>query len=53
MAKSSTKAIKGGLMYSSTGDKIFDTFNYIILFIIMALVLYPLVFVLSASVSDP
>ena len=40
-------------MYSSTGDKIFDTFNYIILFIIMALVLYPLVFVLSASVSDP
>ncbi len=53
MAKSSTKAIKGGLMYSSTGDKIFDTFNYIILFIIMALVLYPLVFFLSASVSDP
>jgi putative aldouronate transport system permease protein len=53
LAKSSTKAIKGGLMYSSTGDKIFDTFNYIILFIIMALVLYPLVFVLSASVSDP
>lgn len=40
-------------MYSSTGDKIFDTFNYIILFIIMALVLYPLIFVLSASVSDP
>lgn len=53
MAKTNTKAIKGGLMYSSTGDKIFDTFNYIILFIIMALVLYPLIFVLSASVSDP
>lgn len=40
-------------MYSSTADKIFDTFNYIILAIIMLLVLYPLVFVLSASVSDP
>ena len=40
-------------MYSSTADKIFDTCNYIILSIVMLLVLYPLVFVLSASVSDP
>ena len=56
MAKSlsnSVKPIKGGLMYSSTADKIFDTCNYIILSIVMLLVLYPLVFVLSASVSDP
>src|SRR5690625_6358865 len=37
----------------SLSDKAFDVFNTIFLLIILVLVVYPLVFVLSASISDP
>lgn len=37
----------------STGDKIFLFFNTIFLLIILAIVLYPLIYVLSASFSEP
>lgn len=37
----------------SKGDLVFDIFNYTILSVLMIVVLYPLIFVLSASVSDP
>jgi putative aldouronate transport system permease protein len=42
-----------GLKYSSTGDKVFDFFNVAILTILLIITLYPLIFVLSASVSEP
>ncbi|BFH11429.1 carbohydrate ABC transporter permease [Paenibacillus melissococcoides] len=37
----------------SIGDRIFDAVNYVLLTLIMLIVLYPLLFVLSASVSNP
>ncbi|USK33405.1 carbohydrate ABC transporter permease [Bacillus sp. F19] len=40
-------------MTNSSSDKVFNFVNYLLLAIITLLVLYPLYFVLSASVSDP
>lgn len=37
----------------SRGDVLFDIFNYTVLTVLMIIVLYPLIFVLSASISDP
>jgi len=37
----------------SAGDRVFNIINHIILFLILAAVLYPLIFVVSASISDP
>lgn len=37
----------------SIGDRVFDTSNSIITFVTMLTVLYPLLYILSASVSDP
>ncbi|GAB2569321.1 carbohydrate ABC transporter permease [Gracilibacillus alcaliphilus] len=37
----------------SLSDRMFDTFNTIFLVIILILIVYPLIFVLSASISDP
>ncbi|BFH66622.1 MAG: carbohydrate ABC transporter permease [Paenibacillus dendritiformis] len=37
----------------SIGDRIFDAVNYVLLTLVMLIVLYPLLFVLSASVSNP
>lgn len=37
----------------SIGDRIFDVVNYVLLTLVMLIVLYPLLFVLSASVSNP
>lgn len=37
----------------TSGDRAFDIFNYILLGIVLALVLYPLYFIIIASVSDP
>lgn len=37
----------------TTPDKIFKVFNYSILTVAMVAVLYPLVFIISASISDP
>ncbi|WCF09060.1 carbohydrate ABC transporter permease [Paenibacillus thiaminolyticus] len=37
----------------SIGDRIFDVVNYVLLTLVMIIVLYPLLFVLSASVSNP
>lgn len=34
-------------------DKIFDTFNFILLFLAMLVVVYPLYFIIIASVSEP
>ncbi len=40
-------------MKESKGDRAFTIFNYIFLAIVAAVVLYPLIFVLSASLSNP
>ena len=40
-------------MKESKGDRAFIIFNYIFLAIVAAVVLYPLIFVLSASLSNP
>ncbi|MCG7409017.1 carbohydrate ABC transporter permease [Paenibacillus sp. ACRRX] len=37
----------------SLGDRIFNIINYVLLTILTVIVLYPLLFVLSASISDP
>lgn len=37
----------------SRGDQVFDIVNYSLLSIILVVVLYPLLFVVSASISDP
>lgn len=37
----------------STGDKIFITINAIVMFLVMVIVLYPLIYIISASISDP
>ncbi|MFD1954920.1 carbohydrate ABC transporter permease [Paenibacillus thailandensis] len=37
----------------STGDKAFIVLVYVFLFIAMAVVLYPLIYIVSASISDP
>lgn len=37
----------------STGDKIFQSFVYVTLAIILIIVIYPLIFVISASISNP
>lgn len=47
MVKNKTK-VKGSL-----GDKVFDVINFIILTLAMLVVLYPLYFVVIASISDP
>ncbi|MBM7585952.1 putative aldouronate transport system permease protein [Bacillus pakistanensis] len=40
-------------MQDTKSDKVFSFFNYFLLVIVALLVIYPLVFVLSASVSNP
>lgn len=35
------------------GDRVFDMFNYALLFIILVIIIYPLIFVISASISNP
>jgi putative aldouronate transport system permease protein len=47
------KSGSSGLKYLSIGDKIFDFVNVSLLVILLIITLYPLIFVLSASVSDP
>ncbi|MCQ6559517.1 carbohydrate ABC transporter permease [Paenibacillus mendelii] len=37
----------------STGDKLFITINAIVMFLVMVIVLYPLIYIISASISDP
>lgn len=39
--------------YMSTGDKMFTVFNYTILTLVLIVIAYPLIFVVSASFSDP
>lgn len=40
-------------MKETTGDKIFNVINTIFMIIILLVILYPLIFILSASISDP
>jgi putative aldouronate transport system permease protein len=40
-------------MDNSRGDRVFDAINTLLLVLITVIVLYPLVFVLSASISEP
>ena len=40
-------------IHDSRGDRIFSIFNYLFLTVILVLVLYPLIYVLSASFSEP
>jgi len=40
-------------MKSSPAEKLFDGFNYIFLTVLMVITLYPCIYVLMASVSDP
>lgn len=41
------------MVKQSTGDRIFDLVNRLLLVLVLIVVLYPLVFVASASISDP
>ncbi|MET3847666.1 carbohydrate ABC transporter permease [Paenibacillus sp. Y412MC10] len=41
------------MLIESKGDRIFNIINYFVLILVTLVVLYPLVFVLSASFSDP
>ncbi len=36
-----------------TGDKVFDIVNYTLLTLIMIIVLYPVLYIVAASFSDP
>ena len=38
---------------ASTGDKVFDVFNYVFMILLMFIMLYPLVYVISVSFSSP
>ncbi|NLA83332.1 MAG: carbohydrate ABC transporter permease, partial [Clostridiales bacterium] len=51
--KSSKKRRTGSPMHASLGDKVFDTVNVILLSLLTLITIYPLIFVLSASLSDP
>ncbi|MDD6883048.1 MAG: carbohydrate ABC transporter permease [Eubacteriales bacterium] len=39
--------------HKMNGDKVFDVVNYALLTLVVLIVLYPLIFVVSASISDP
>lgn len=41
------------LMRQSRSDKVFDVVNTLLLLLVLIVVLFPLIFILSASVSDP
>ncbi|UVI27372.1 carbohydrate ABC transporter permease [Paenibacillus spongiae] len=41
------------MVKQSFGDRMFDAINHVLLLLLLAVVLYPLVFVVSASISDP
>ncbi len=47
------KTWKGGLRRSKTGDKVFYAINFLILGLLALIVLYPLYFIIIASISDP
>jgi len=41
------------MKYESRADRIFDVINYLLLIIVLVLTAYPLIYIVSASVSDP
>ena len=41
------------LKYGNKADLAFDSLNYILMFGVLVIVLYPLIYVVSASFSDP
>jgi putative aldouronate transport system permease protein len=41
------------LLPQTRGDRAFDILNYAMLFIILIIILYPLIFIISASISNP
>ncbi len=47
------KAAKSPLMQSSTGDKVFYAINYAFLGLMTLIILYPIYFIIIASISDP
>lgn len=46
-------AVKAKYSRVSRFDRMFDRINNLLLFVVLLLVLYPLVYILSASISDP
>jgi multiple sugar transport system permease protein/putative aldouronate transport system permease protein len=44
---------KSKFRYMSAGDKTFTVANYVFLTLIFVVILYPLIYVVSASFSDP
>src|SRR3712207_4829348 len=42
-----------GLIKDTRGDRIFMAFNYLVLTALLVTILYPLLYILSASFSDP
>lgn len=47
------KKKKGGALKSTFGDKVFYFFNVLVLAILAAIIIYPLYFIIIASISDP
>lgn len=41
------------VIHKTRGDKIFDFVNNVIMLIVLIIVAYPLIFIISASFSDP
>ncbi|VTR37998.1 ABC-type maltose transport systems, permease component [Actinobacillus pleuropneumoniae] len=41
------------MVKESAGDRLFDIINYFLLAIVLTIVLYPLIFVAVASISNP
>lgn len=40
-------------MFKSAGDRVFEAINYMLLSFVFVIVLYPILFTISASISDP
>ena len=47
------KKTKTGIDMNTPGEKVFDVFNVILMLVLIFVTLYPLYYVVMASVSDP
>ena len=53
MARTSTRVYTGGKRPRSRGDRVFDTVNLALLFAFLVTIVYPLLYIVSASFSNP
>lgn len=53
MSKNKELAVHKTKMKLSTGDKIFNAVNIVVMFLICLIIVYPLYYVIIASMTDP